>query len=592
MKKPLDVGDGFSCASYLPTGEVLAITRPHGVHGMVELTGAAPFDEAARTNQTLVRVYRASLADASTAFLRPVGRAIVTSRRMNPDGSLIISLLCAPLAGLVRVVFSGRLQRPPYAEITDIAPLPVLETDSEVVVDDAASGLLAVRSRGLSTAATIGVLAPSTVVGAWTVTGPELAEWSAEIPFGAADDDGWVAIDLLITLATEADPPYDPAGRTATGDLRAVARVAAQLGALPAEATALVAGIAEYVRGCCALRVSPDESVIITDHRLLPLSWTRDAYYMALLLLLLDGPDDAATVERHLRWLWGPARSSGVWMRSHLTNGRIKDPGLQGDQQLFPVLELIDYRRVLGEWPGLPEGASGWGALVTAALASLPLDDGTGLVASSENPADDPSEYPLLFSTQLVYLRVLDGLAEFGAEIGLDLTYGLGAPPARPDCHRRGLRGRRPRRPDLRVRGRRTGRDAALRRRERRADRIGTGVGFLLGDRPSLGGHDALRVLRVRTPAGRLAHSEGSGPLTPQASGRSATCRSTSPPAPGATRPRPTVCSEKLLAIAAPDGHLPESYDPQDGRWFARHWFGWPAAAFAAALLSDARIAT
>ena len=45
---------------------------------------------------------------------------------------------------------------------------------------------------------------------------------------------------------------------------------------------------------------------------------------------------------------------------------------------------------------------------------------------------------------------------------------------------------------------------------------------------------------------------------------------------------------ERLLAVAAPDGLLPETYDSDTGTWLARHWFAWPSAALAAVALGDA----
>ena len=42
---------------------------------------------------------------------------------------------------------------------------------------------------------------------------------------------------------------------------------------------------------------------------------------------------------------------------------------------------------------------------------------------------------------------------------------------------------------------------------------------------------------------------------------------------------------QRLLAVAAPDGLLPETYDPDTGGWLARHWFAWPGATLAALAL-------
>jgi DNA-binding transcriptional MocR family regulator len=48
------------------------------------------------------------------------------------------------------------------------------------------------------------------------------------------------------------------------------------------------------------------------------------------------------------------------------------------------------------------------------------------------------------------------------------------------------------------------------------------------------------------------------------------------------------VALERLLAVAAPDGLLPEAYDPDTGGWLARHWFAWPSAVLAALALGAA----
>jgi meiotically up-regulated gene 157 (Mug157) protein len=45
---------------------------------------------------------------------------------------------------------------------------------------------------------------------------------------------------------------------------------------------------------------------------------------------------------------------------------------------------------------------------------------------------------------------------------------------------------------------------------------------------------------------------------------------------------------ERLLAVAAPDGLLPETYDSDTGTWLARHWFAWPSAVLAALALGVA----
>ena len=88
---------------------------------------------------------------------------------------------------------------------------------------------------------------------------------------------------------------------------------------------------------------------ILTDHMLLPLSWNRDAYYVASALLRWRA-ELADVVRRHLLWMFEVAeRREGAWGRCYLANGRIKDAAFQLDQQLFPLLELVEYVQHTGD---------------------------------------------------------------------------------------------------------------------------------------------------------------------------------------------------------------------------------------------------
>ena len=148
--------------------------------------------------------------------------------------------------------------------------------------------------------------------------------------------------------------------------------------------------------GCTALEVAEDECCILTDHRLLPLSWTRDAYYQAAAVLLaVDAAQStaAAVIERHLTWLWRSGRDhDGVWRRSHLSTGGIKDTGYQVDQQLFPLLELADFRRTTGGWPGADPAA--WGSGSVQVWRALPRDS-NGWSPARRTPRTTP-EFPYL----------------------------------------------------------------------------------------------------------------------------------------------------------------------------------------------------
>ncbi|MDQ3938163.1 MAG: glycoside hydrolase family 125 protein, partial [Chloroflexota bacterium] len=176
-----------------------------------------------------------------------------------------------------------------------------------------------------------------------------------------------------------------------------------------------------YVTGCTALSVSPRRVAILTDHRILPLSWTRDAYYQALLLL---GDGRADLVADHLRWLWLSCdRPRAAWARSHHADGRRKDEVYQADQQLYPVLELADHWRATGRLPELPEaGRDGptWKSLVSGLLDALVGSfSPAGLLATDENAADDPAIHPYLLSTQILAWHAFSRLAEMSGLLGI-----------------------------------------------------------------------------------------------------------------------------------------------------------------------------
>lgn len=569
-KKPHDIGDGFTCASYLDDGHWLAIARPHAKHGMVELTGAAEFDESCRGDQHAVRRYRQSLTTAESAFLTPsapTGTTVV-ARGVDDDGSIWMRVRVESSGGSptsFSLTFEGWLQRPPYAEITDTAPLPPISRETSI---SARGNRLLLSSATTESTAEIVVEAESISSSGWMLGREGVAHWDGEWPPVEHGGEGGEFV-VRCRLDTPGDPPYSPKGISAEHELR------------PGEAgsfSAIARGARSYILECCALRVAPEETVIITDHRLLPLSWTRDAYYMALLLLLSGGDDAIAAAARHLRWLWGSARRDGAWMRSHLTNGTVKDPGIQADQQLYPILELLDYRRAVGSWPALPAGELDWGVLVRAALEALPSDPVTGLLMSEENPADDISGFDLSFSTQVLYWHVLENLAVWNAELSLDDdTPGVVADELRTTI-----------REVFTV----DGPDGTVFAYE--AD--GRGEYRLYGDAndlpsvlaPAWGFCDDddpvwRRTMRfILSPSnpgwspgtfGGLgsAHTPGTWPLGDL---QAYIFHDRIGEADDARKVR-----ERLVLMAADDGLLPEAYDSATGEWSARHWFGWPAAA-------------
>src|SRR5439155_1343997 len=133
---------------------------------------------------------------------------------------------------------------------------------------------------------------------------------------------------------------------------------------------------------------------IITDHEILPLVWTRDAYYVCRTLLAVapNEPAVRSAVEGFIAWLFEVAeRPEGAWPRASLETGRAKDIAFQLDQQLYPPLLVVDYARLTGD----PAQRERYGAACLETLDRLLARRSTfGLVPTAETPADDPLRQP------------------------------------------------------------------------------------------------------------------------------------------------------------------------------------------------------
>ncbi|MGH3949577.1 MAG: glycoside hydrolase family 125 protein, partial [Pseudonocardiaceae bacterium] len=481
----------------------------------------------------------------------------------------------------VTLVVSGRLEQPPFAEITEVSPLPAIPG---LPVTTAEGTTLRVAEPSLPAVALLRV-----TVSCGSTTGWRTASDGAElsVTWDPARDPVLV-LTVTCALAQCAPPvPDDPAPGTSpmwrwghAAGLHVPARLRPDL-------ERLVAGTLHYVLGCTALIVAPDERCILTDHRLLPLSWTRDAYYQALLLLAAchREPSTRAVVADHLRWLWGRCdRGDHGWMRSHLPNGAVKDRAYQADQQLYPVLELLDYRGAAGRFPTPPSGVPSWGALVAETWRALPVDPELGLVAGEENAADDPACMPYQLSSQILLWHTATRLAEWECE--LDLC-GLGLAEHADTVL------------------------ASIRDRFTCPGPFGTQWAYETdGDGRHRLYHDANDLPTVLAPLWGLcsaedvewtatmrfafgpsnagwsdgrwgglgsAHTAGTWPLGDVQEWVVASLQGHADRAERVLR--------RLLAVAAPDGLLPETHDPDTGAWLARHWFAWPSAALGALAL-------
>ncbi|MGH2417083.1 MAG: glycoside hydrolase family 125 protein [Candidatus Limnocylindria bacterium] len=575
--KPLDAGTGRLAASFDPvSGAWLSVGAPHEGHGFIELSAIPPFDEARRGEPAATRRHRLEMIRGEHAFLvvevdgaparlvADLGEA--PGHRWTGDG-IEVRADPVPEAGVigqawqvrgprdVRVVVRGRIDRPALAEITELDPPAPTGAVTYMSVEGATARLDAPVLPAWGTVEVEG--APV----AWK-QGRDMIEGRLAWPTGA-DVLRFRAAVALGPLADPGDGP-PPGHPRATGD-RLLDRALA------------------YIRGCTALRTAADERVILTDHRALPLSWTRDAYWQALALLAADGTGDRERVADHLRWLWRNCdRPDGRWVRSHHADGRRKDLAFQADQQLYPLVELADYWRLTG---GLPDGVDWSRQVARAWQATLEeVDPVTGFIGTAENAADDPVVAPFIAASQILLWYTASRVAEMASSAGLNID--VAALRSTADVVRASFA---------------THVADANRPWPYAVDGAGARVAY----------HDANDLPLALTPlwgfcdpadvgwqasmafafsaanpgwcAGRLgglgsAHTPGAWTLGDvQAWIHARTVGDASAAKAGLRR---------LELVAFADGMLPEAYDP-DSVIRIRHWFAWPGAALAALRMLD-----
>ncbi|MGW3622178.1 glycoside hydrolase family 125 protein [Streptomyces sp. NPDC000880] len=600
LRKPLDLGNGLVAASFGGDGSWLSLGAPHPEHGFIEVSGAPPFDESNRGKPAEVRQHRGRLTEERYAFLRldlPGENVMARTAGLDDDGRLIwgrsgAGWTCVTTAsalpdqhalvqrhtlsitpGLRPVLrFRGRLDRCALAEITEVNPPAPICVETVLHCE---GNQLTLHAPLLDSSAHITVRASA---GRWTPRVQDGPYKGAHLELRTDAADGHT-VELSVTVSLA--PPKRPA------EHRPSPTVASPR--LPGGATGTLARIASgalrYTLGCCAMDVGHQERAILTDHRLLPLSWTRDAYYQALLLLRAAPRERPVTdvVAAHLRWLWGRGCvQGGLWMRSHQPDGRPKDLAVQADQQLYPVLELADYRRVTGAWPEPPadradDPAGYWGERVAEVWAGLPRQGRDGLLAGAENPADDPSELPFALSTQILYWHTCRQLDPWQKELGIEQL--------RPASVAEGLRRavervfgcEGPYGPQWAYES-----DAAGGHRlyqdandlptafapqwgfcSARDERWAATMRFAFS--PHNSGY-------VQGRYGGLGSAHTPGTWTLGDAQELAVARATGDDA------RALAVVNRLGRVAGVDGMLPETYEADSGDWLARHWFAWPAA--------------
>lgn len=589
QRKPLDVGDGSLRASFAIDGNWLAIGSLHPDIGLVEVVGVPALTPGDHGDPDAVRLHRTWLTDPAYAVLRfpsvtgawdcsralwslsgPGWQSTVTAWPAR-DGTVVQRHNIRPTEpGKLRIRCTGRLDRPEYAMITPVGPVPPRLPATRV----SARGpmlTLTVPHRQLS--ATITVRAPSHNAAA--------GDW---VPDGAAMvlDTCWdrsaeeVQVDVVVAVHGDRVPAATTGGASGVAHPAERSHRSDALAGLPT-LEKISAGARRYTRDCTAISTREERCCIVTDHRLLPLSWTRDGYYQAALLLASGEQQEVDVVGKHLAWLWAPGRDrNGVWQRSHFVNGAVKDGVYQADQQLYPLLELADYRRVLEQWPPLPGPGAGWGALVRDVWERLPRAFGE-LVHAAENPADDLAGLPYLLSNQLLLAYVARRLAQWEVELGIqDLQLDADADKV--------LTLLRTTHSCVGPRGLQWAYDADAEGQTRLyhdANDVPTALAPLWG---LCAPDDAAWTATMRSAwstdnPGYVAgahgglgsrHTPGVWPLGDAQ--ELAVAHLTG----DVDRERQVIT--KLQLVASADGMLPETYHPDTGDWVARHWFAWPGS--------------
>jgi hypothetical protein len=586
MSAPLDLGNGLVVASLGSGGAWLSLGAAHPTRGFVELNGLPGFEEAWRGDPAAVRRYRAWMGQDVFAFLRVEVQSgegatevrelrlgahvrVREVRRLERSHAIETDAVAGEprlvqrhrIAGARRVVvrFRGRLDAHPLAEITETDPPEATGAETRLV---ATGDRLLIEAAALPAYAEVAVALRGGLSCGWAATGGE-AQLVAQ-----AHPDATVELELSCSLETGAPRPRSRRASTAPAPppppgpaLHVPADLRPALDRLRDRARA-------YVLGCTALRVGEREVCLLTDHRILPLSWTRDAYWQAALLLSAGELD---LVADHLRWLWTRCeRPAGLWARSHHPSGAVKDRALQADQQLYPVLELADYQRAAGR---LPEPADAWAGLVRELWEALPAGEG-GLLRSDENPADDQSELPYPLSAQLLQWQAATALAGLG--IAAD-------PAAVRDRVTRHFVVEGPFGPQwaYEVDGH------GARRIYQDANDLPTAFAPLTGF-CAPGDPVWAATMRFALSPQNAAWSSGLGSLHTPGAWTLGDIQEWVAASLLGERPRARRALERLVAAASPDGLLPEAYDPATGGEPVRHWFAWPGAALGA-LLDRAR---
>lgn len=601
--KPLDCGNGRVAASVSPDGKVLALAGYHPTHGYAGFFAQEPFPDARRGEAPAVRAYRAEMGGREAA-----GFGLLPDEPWQ-DVTVSSTAGVAPVASLRSSSVRASVSTTAPARAEGIVQRWRLRTDGEQAerwTYRLAGTLWAGRS-AMTELTEGGIVAqPSAEIvvrldgDALTVTNPAVG---VAVAIVGVPEGSWVRRgEGPLDVSVDAELPLRPGAETelilawalgpeasaAAERARALRRAADfEPGAdrarwqqrwpdldrrVPAPLLPLLHRGLSYVLACCALPATRG-TVVLTDHRILPLSWTRDAYYALAALRAAGDPDADTLLCAHLEWLFSCERPDGAWARAYLPNGKVKDPAYQLDQQCYPLLELAEALR------HRPDDAWLWqlAAQVPKVLEAITARraPSAALYATEETPADDVIGLPYHFSSHVLLWHTLRRLASAldDAKVGRTADEVADATRAQFTVRRDGER--------LFAYAIDLSGEARL---YHDANDLPTAFapawGFCRSDDAVWRATMAFAFSRENDgwapgPFGGLGsdHTPGAWPLgdVQELVYRRAV---------GDTVGEQRVI-ERLAATAAWDGALPEARDVQTGDIHSRHWFAWPGAALA-----------
>ena len=453
--KPLDFGNGRIAGSVGRTGGLLAVGFYSRRHGYANLECADQFPDDLRNDPIAVRSYRATLADdgGDSLGLHPdggwevvavdAGDDGITPRHRLKAGTLEAEVdTVAAVSGAEalpavvqrwrvrnigkrpveqRLTWGGRVRlgRAALTQLTEGGVLPAASSD-HVAHSSGDTLMLSVPKLELE-AAVAGLPAPAA-----TEPDGELVRVHAPVDVDL-EPGSERRFDLAVAVGNSGDEvraialralDLDHEAKSGRGGTASLLEPQAAWSTVTPSLRAIARRAVAYVLACCAV---PTEvgTCLLTDHRILPLTWTRDAYYCARMLLVCSPAQGVTIVGRHLRWLFRAARRpQGFFARSYLPTGEIKDHAFQLDQQCYPLLELVDYVKETGD-VGL---ATDFLPDVRALLAAIEPRRATGhaLYSTQETPADDPLALPYHFSSHVLLWHTLRRLQWLWEQLGLD----------------------------------------------------------------------------------------------------------------------------------------------------------------------------